>query len=81
MLSFGLRLEIPSKYPRWDIKLNKSKKMSNGRSLDFNLYRSNAIVVGEIDIHVNGDHPGFRMMVGVLTWEVEVEYYSNSHQE
>jgi len=77
-LNFGIAMPWRSAKV-WDILWNKSGFISQNKAWEFNGYRTGHII--NVDFHwtLQGDHAGARIMLGLLGYEVELEFYDTRH--
>lgn len=61
------------------ILISKNFKISKNKSLEINLYKSRHVISFEFDIRCNCDHAGSRLMIGLLGFDFEINFYDNGH--
>jgi hypothetical protein len=64
---------------RWDILWNKSGFIGKNKAWEFNGYRTNQIIDVDFNVRPKGDHAGARVMLGLLSFNVELHFYDVRH--
>jgi len=63
----------------WDILWNKSGSFSQNKAWEFNGYRTGRLINLEFEWTLQGDHAGVRIMLGLLGYDVELQFYDTRH--
>jgi hypothetical protein len=56
-----------------------SQQLTKNKSIEFNLYKTGTILGIEFDLTTRQDHAGLRLMLGLLSWQVELQVYDARH--
>jgi len=64
---------------RWTILWNKSKLLTQHKAIEFNGYRTSDIITLDFQFKPTGDHAGVRVMIGLISFEVELHFYDVRH--
>ena len=78
MIRFNFALSNPFS-DRWNFLLGKSGKSSQHKAWEFNLYETHNIIEVDLRFTVKGDHSGLHIMIGLLGYAVEYDYYDIRH--
>jgi hypothetical protein len=63
----------------WDILWNKSGSFAKNKAWEFNGYRTGYLISLEFEWTFQGDHAGARIMLGLLGYDVELQFYDTRH--
>ena len=58
---------------------NKGGQIGRIKAWELNAYRTNTIFLVSSSLTVKGDHAGFKLHVGVLSFELELRIYDIRH--
>lgn len=78
MINLNFRISNPWS-DTWTILWSKSNLISQYKAWEFNGYRTNCIADAEFSLTFTGDHAGVRIMIGLLGYEVELQFYDTRH--
>lgn len=78
MIYFNFKLCNPFS-KRFDIAHTYTKKLTENKSFEFNVYRTNDIIELNFDLSTWGSHAGIRLQIALLGYSVEAHIYDNRH--
>jgi hypothetical protein len=77
-LNFGIAMPWRSA-KGWDILWSKSGIITRNKAWEFNGYRTGRLINLDFEWTLQGDHAGARIMLGLLGYEVELQFYDTRH--
>lgn len=80
MIHLGIRLTNPWSR-RWEILVCKHGRISQHKAWEFNIYATHDIIQVSVDITPRGDHSGAQLMIGLLGYAVEFNFYDTRHSD
>ena len=80
MINLNFSIAMPWRTSKvWDILWNKSGSFSKNKAWEFNGYRTGYLISLEFEWTFQGDHAGARIMLGLLGYDVELQFYDTRH--
>jgi hypothetical protein len=78
MINFNFSLSNPWSN-RWKTLWTKHRLLYTNKVVEFNGYKTNSLITVDINLSLQTDHAGLRLMLGLFGYEVEVHFYDTRH--
>lgn len=80
MINFNFSVKNPF-YEKWKTLFFKHGRVGQYKGWEFNGYVTHYIIDLHFELKFKGDHPGIFLMIGLLGYALEFNFYDSRHED